>query len=75
MSSKAFMVVREREVLTGTSFQPYFYFYVLSLISYGRWKKVRAMDYDSSGRTGLVHVSISPVVGELAMLGVRSEGS
>ena len=73
--SKAFMVVREREVLMETGFQPYFYFYVLSLISCGRWKKVRAMDYDSSGRTGLVHVSISPVVGELAMLGVRSEGS
>ena len=74
--SKAFVVVREREVLMGTGFQPYFYFYfyVLSLISYERWKKVRAMDYDSSGRTGLVHVSISPVVGELAMLGVRSEG-
>ena len=52
--SKAFVVVREREVLMETSFQPYFYFYfyVLSLISCGRWKKVRAMDYDSSGRTG-----------------------
>ena len=34
--SKAFVVVREREVFMGTGFQPYFYFYVLSLISRGR---------------------------------------